>query len=126
MDTPMTIEFVVDTTAPATPFPHYWELCVGSCHAVMGLREDWRAQLEKVHRELGFQYVRFHGLLNEEMSVCKKNADGSLRFSFFNVDSIFDFLLSIGMKPFIELGFMPDALASGAATCFHYKANVTP
>jgi xylan 1,4-beta-xylosidase len=30
------------------------------------------------------------------------------------------------MKPFIELGFMPHALASGTTTCFHYKANVTP
>jgi xylan 1,4-beta-xylosidase len=127
------IEFIVDATEKGSPFPHYWELCVGSCHAVMGLRTDWREQLEKSHREVGFQYVRFHGLLNDEMSVCTKvthafqpDAPVTLRYSFFNIDSIFDFLLSIGMKPFIELGFMPDALASGTTTCFHYKANVTP
>ncbi len=127
------VEFIVDTASRGTPFPHYWELCVGSCHAVMGLRSDWREQLEKSHRELGFQYVRFHGLLNDEMSVCTKvtnpfvaDAPVSLRYSFFNIDSIFDFLLSIGMKPFLELGFMPTALASGTQTCFHYKANVTP
>ena len=127
------VEFVVDATSKGTPFPHYWELCVGSCHAIMGLRSDWREQLEKSHRELGFQYVRFHGLLNDEMSVCVKDVNpfvkdtpATLRYSFFNIDSIFDFLLSIGMKPFIELGFMPDALASGTTTCFHYKANVTP
>lgn len=126
-------EFVVDASSKGTAFPHYWEHCVGSCHAIMGLRTDWREQLEKCHRELGFQYVRFHGLLNDEMSVCVKDvnpfvrdAPATLRYSFFNIDSIFDFLLSIGMKPFIELGFMPDALASGAQTCFHYKANVTP
>jgi xylan 1,4-beta-xylosidase len=29
-------------------------------------------------------------------------------------------------RKFIELGFMPEALASATATCFHYKANVTP
>lgn len=128
------IEFVVDATSKGGPFPHYWEQCVGSCHAVMGLRSDWREQLEKSHKELGFQYVRFHGLLNDEMGVCSKESDNpwvadspvTLRYSFFNIDSIFDFLLSIGMKPFIELGFMPDALASGTTTCFHYKANVTP
>lgn len=127
------IEFIVDAKEKGTPFPHYWEMCVGSCHAVMGLRSDWREQLEKSHRELGFQYVRFHGLLNDEMSVCTKvinpfqtDAPATLRYSFFNIDSIFDFLLSIGMKPFIELGFMPEALASGTTTCFHYKANVTP
>jgi xylan 1,4-beta-xylosidase len=122
----MTIEFFVDTRDTGSPFPHYWEQCVGSCHAIMGTRADWREQLEKCHLELGFQYVRFHGLLNDEMSVCKKDASGSLRYSFFNIDSIFDFLLEIGMKPFIELSFMPAALASGTATCFHYKANITP
>jgi len=127
------IEFLVDTASKSTPFPHYWELCVGSCHAIMGLRQDWREQLEKVHHKLGFQYVRFHGLLDDEMSVCIRettifggDTDGSLRYSFVNIDSIFDFLLKTGMKPFIELGFMPEALASGKETCFHYKANITP
>src|SRR5512147_2944988 len=121
----MPLNFTVDLQGPTTPFPHYWEHCVGSCHASMGLREDWRRQLKKCHEELGFQYVRFHGLLNDEMSVCvkRKSADGQgeeLHYSFFNIDSIFDFLLEIGMKPFIELGFMPEVLASGRQTCFYY------
>lgn len=125
------VEFFVDFTGQGTPFPHYWELSVGSCHAVTGLRSDWREQLAKAHRELGFQYVRFHGLLDDDMSVCGRQSDpfrgeSKLRYAFVNIDSIFDFLLEIGMKPFIELGFMPSALASGTQTCFHYKANVTP
>lgn len=37
-----------------------------------------------------------------------------------------DFLLSIGMRPFVELSFMPETLASGGKTVFHYRANVTP
>lgn len=126
-------QLLVDSSQAGTPFNHYWEQCVGSCHAVMGLRADWRAQLEKSHRELGFRYVRFHGLLDDVMSVCVRESDPfhpdaetRLRYNFFNIDSIFDFLLSIGMKPFIELGFMPTALASGDTTCFYYKANVTP
>lgn len=123
------IAFSVDPNSTGSPFPHYWEQCVGSCHAVMGLRSDWREQLEKSHRELGFQYVRFHGLLDDDMSVCVRDyhdGQSTLRYNFFNIDSVFDFLLKIGMKPFIELGFMPSALASGTQTCFHYKANVTP
>jgi len=99
----------------------------------MGLRSDWREQLAKCHRELGFQYVRFHGLLDDDMSVCIRDRDfsdpsspGRLRYSFFNIDAIFDYLLEIGMKPFIELGFMPPALASGTETCFHYQGNITP
>lgn len=119
-------EFSINLKSKTRPFNHYWEHCVGSCHAIMGTRQDWREQLEKCHRELGFQFVRFHGLLNDEMSVVIRNQDSSLRYSFFNIDSIFDFLLSIGMKPFVELGFMPEALASGTTTCFHYKGNITP
>ncbi len=127
------IEFRVNTTDQGNPFPHYWETCVGSGHAAMGLRADWREQLKKAHDELGFQYVRFHGLLNDDMSVCVReanhfnpDAETKLRYSFYNVDQIFDYLLKIGMKPFIELGFMPEALASGKTTCFHYKGNITP
>ncbi len=104
----------------------YWTKCVGSCHAATALREDWRRQLKKCREELGFEYVRFHGLLNDDMSVCLRNEDGFLEYSFFNIDSIFDFLLDIGMKPFIELSFMPSALASGSQTVFHYLGNITP
>ncbi|WPX09024.1 GH39 family glycosyl hydrolase [Anaerocellum danielii] len=104
----------------------FWTKCVGSCHATTALREDWRKQLRKCREELGFEYVRFHGWLNDDMSVCFRNDDGLLSFSFFNIDSIIDFLLEIGMKPFIELSFMPEALASGTKTVFHYKGNITP
>jgi xylan 1,4-beta-xylosidase len=51
---------------------------------------------------------------------------GKLVYSFFNCDQIFDFLLGIGMRPFVELSFMPSALASGKRTVFCYEANVTP
>ena len=49
-----------------------------------------------------------------------------LVYSFFNADRIIDFLLSIDMRPFVELSFMPAALASGSKTVFHYRGNVTP
>jgi len=104
----------------------YWTKCIGSCHAATALREDWRKHLKICREEFGFEYVRFHGLLNDDMSTCLKNRDGTIVYSFFNIDSIFDYLLNIGMKPFIELSFMPEALASGSKTVFHYKGNITP
>ena len=63
------MEFLIDLTKETKPFPHFWERCVGSCHAATALREDWRSQLAQCQRELGFQYVRFHGLLDDDMSV---------------------------------------------------------
>ena len=91
----------------------------------MALRDDWRRQLKRAHDELGFQHVRFHGLLSDDIGTVVRD-DGKLRYSFFNSDQIFDFLLSIGMKPFVELSFMPGVLASGSRTVFSYEANVTP
>ncbi len=114
-----------------SPFPHYWETCVGSCHGYTALRADYQRQLKKVHEELGMKYVRFHGLLDDDMCVCMRKQDFQghdlgLVYNFINIDRIFDFLLGIGMKPFIELGFMPSALASGSETFGWYKGNITP
>ncbi|HBF38446.1 MAG TPA: beta-xylosidase, partial [Firmicutes bacterium] len=121
------LTFTVDPDSPRGVLPHFWEKCVGSCHAYTALREDWRQQIAKVHREMGFQYVRFHGLFNDDMSVVTADErTGELYYCFANMDSILDFLLKIGMKPFLELSFMPAALASSDVTCFHYKGNISP
>jgi len=123
----MSIAYKIDLTQPGRSYPHYWELCVGSCHAATILREDVRNQIRKAHDECGFKYLRFHGLFDDDMSVAVASlmGHGPVSISFFNVYSIFDFLLSIGMKPFVEIGFMPTPYASGDTTCFHYKGNVT-
>lgn len=119
------LTFFCDLAEATTPLPHFWEHTVGSDHARMALRADWQRQLKRAHDELGFRHVRFHGLLSDDPGIVVRNAD-ELRYSFFNCDQIFDFLLSIGVRPFVELSFMPAALASGTRTVFSYEANVTP
>ncbi len=42
------------------------------------------------------------------------------------IDVLYDFILGLGMKPFVELSFMPQALASGTQTIFWWRGNVTP
>ncbi|MGZ3747905.1 MAG: GH39 family glycosyl hydrolase, partial [Pseudobdellovibrionaceae bacterium] len=119
------IVFNCNIKDPTSPLPHVWEHTVGSGRASLALRADWQKGLQRCHQELGFQHVRFHGILSDDMGtlVCQNN---KYIFSFFNTDQICDFLLSIGMKPFVELSFMPTILASGTETVFHYKGNVTP
>lgn len=121
----MSAAFECDLAAPPTKLPHFWEHTVGSDHARMALRADWRGQLRRAHDELGFRHVRFHGILSDDVGtlVCEKN---QLLYSFFNADSIIDFLLSIDVRPFVELSFMPAALSSGSVTVFKYRGNVTP
>lgn len=118
-------DFKCDFLQPAKAFTHYWEHTVGSGHAPLALRADWQEQMLRCHQELGFQYVRFHPLLSHGMGTLVRE-ENKLIYSFFNADRIVDFLLSIGMRPFVELSFMPEALASGHDTVFSYKANVTP
>ena len=119
----MPVQYAVNLNDEGRAYPHYWELCVGSCHAATILRADVQAQIRRAHREIGFKYLRFHGLLDDDMSVVitPMVPFAAPQISFFNIDTIFDFLLDAGMKPFVELGFMPEAYASTEQTTFHYK-----
>src|SRR4029450_132774 len=109
------ITFLCNLAEGGVPLTHFWEHTVGSDHAPVALRADWQNQLRRCHDELGFRYVRFHGLLSDDMGTLISHQEKSL-YSFFNGDQICDFLLSIGTRPFVELSFMPAALASGRRT----------
>lgn len=103
--------------------PHIWEECVGSDRAVVALREQWLSDLDVVKKAAGIKSVRFHGLFNDEMGVWPQ---GSKQPNFLYVDMVFDAMLERGVKPLVELSFMPAELASGASTIFFYRGNTTP
>jgi xylan 1,4-beta-xylosidase len=100
--------------------------CIGAGRANEGLRADWQNQLKTVQDEIGFRYIRFHGLLCDDMGVYKEDSKGNPEYNYQYIDALFDYLLSINIRPFVELGFMPQALASGSQTIFWWKGNVTP
>lgn len=112
----------IDPKNVEKPLPHVWEECVGSDRAVVGLREQWLKDLGAVHTATGMKSVRFHGLFNDEMGVWPA---GSKVPNFLYVDMIFDAMLAAGVRPFVELSFMPGALASGPRTALFYRGNVT-
>ncbi len=119
------IEFTCDFSQKPVSFEHHWEHTIGSGHAQLALRADWQQQLLRCHRELGVKHVRFHAILSDRKGTLPCVQD-KLLYSFFNADQGIDYLLSIGVRPFIELSFMPETLASGSKTVFSYQANVTP
>jgi hypothetical protein len=92
-----TPRFSGDLAAASATLPHFWEHTIGSGHATLALREDWRVQMRRTHAEIGMRYVRFHGLLSDDMGTLIRQSD-QLLYSFFNADQVFDFLLSIGSK----------------------------
>lgn len=120
------MDFILDAQSKREAHSDYWNFCIGSCHAATALRESYREQLKTLQRDIGFRYIRFHGLFNDDMGVIRRSLFGDYVLSFTLIDDIFDFFLSIGIRPFVEIGFMPECLASGDERLFHYKANVTP
>jgi xylan 1,4-beta-xylosidase len=107
------------------PLNTMFKRCVGAGRANEGLRADWQRQLATARRECGFEYIRFHGLFTDDMGVYRDH-NGKPEYNWQYIDELFDFIHSIGMKPFVELGFMPGGLASGSKTIFWWKGNVTP
>jgi len=103
-----------------------FKFCVGAGRANEGLRADWQRQLAYAHRECGFTYIRMHGLFTDDMGVYREDSHGVPQYNWQYIDELYDFLQRIGMKPFVELSFMPNALASGPKTIFWWKGNVTP
>ncbi len=103
-----------------------WQPMIGSCHAYLVLRKDYQDQLRMVKRELNIHSVRFHGILTDDVGVAKKDDVKGFRLSPNQLDKIYDFVLSIGMKPFVELSFMPKIFASGEKTIFEWRGNITP
>lgn len=117
----------VDARAQGTAFPHFWEHMFGSGRAVLALRDDYRKDLVKVRKATGFTYVRPHGIFDREVGLFQIK-DGKPVYNFSYVDQIYDGLLARGVKPFVELSFMPPDLASDpkAIHSFWYHQNVSP
>ena len=116
---------VVIPSQPTGLLPDAWRECVGTGRLNLALRADYQESAALVQREIGFRYIRGHGLLSDDMGVLRQS-EGVTRYAFTYVDQVVDSYLRVGLKPFLELGFMPSALASGDQTVFWWKGNVTP
>ena len=92
------------------------------------MRDSYRTDLRQVKGITGFQYVRFHAILHDELGVYDEDASGNPVYNFSYIDQIYDGLLANGVKPFVEISFMPKKLASRPEDlhAFWYKQNVSP
>ena len=127
------MEFVIRSDAPRIPHKKHWQFCVGSGHALLALRTDYTEQLRFIHDTLGIERVRFHGIFNDDMRT-RTNlsqmfpAPGAENFTEENFRACglaYDNVLKAGMKPFVELSFMPKQLSrSGAEGAFFYRPCV--
>jgi xylan 1,4-beta-xylosidase len=117
----------VDMRKTSGPLDHIWSKCAGSDRAAITLREQWRKDLSRFHDEAGLQMVRFHGIFADELGVYSPSILNSGKVpNWQNIDRVYDGLLEHGVKPLVELTFMPKRLASGKSTFGFYAGNTTP
>jgi xylan 1,4-beta-xylosidase len=88
---------------------------------------EFAAALRRARDDLGVTTVRAHAILHDDNRVVRRDESGSLRFSFDRVDAIYDRILAIGVRPVVELSFMPAALARDPGqTVFTYRGIISP
>ena len=133
----MIIHLSKDT--PLVPHKKHWKFCVGSGHALLALRTDYTRQLKFIHDTLGIERVRFHGIFDDDMRTFNDLSmmmplPGSEAFTEYNFNACgvaYDNVLEAGMKPFVELSFMPKKLAlqeegRPLEGSFFYKPLIVP
>lgn len=99
-----------------------WNFGGNTCHTALWFRSDMQNHLKLAHQELGFQYVRSHGILNDDMDVVRE--DGSFHFD--KIGDAIQILLDIGLKPFVELSSMPGVFASDDKSITAYVFRSAP
>ena len=122
------VRIYVSSDATGTPFPHFWEQMFGSGRAVLALRDNYRKDVRMVKAVTDFQKVRFHAIFHDEVGLYDVDAKGTLSYNFSYIDQIYDGLLADGVRPFVELGFMPQKLAADPKGIFGfwYTPNISP
>lgn len=103
--------------------------CVGTGRMGLALQKQYLEQLKFVQEKIGFEHIRGHGLFCDDMAIFHEyEEDGitKVEYNWTYLDMVFDSYLELKIKPFIELGFMPNELASGEQKVFYWKGNVTP
>jgi xylan 1,4-beta-xylosidase len=118
---------VLDAKALSRPFPHFWEQMFGSGRAILSLRESYRGDLRAVKQITDLRYVRFHAIFDDEVGVYSEDDQGNPVYDFSYVDQIYDGLLAAGVRPFVEISFMPNQLAARSMPHpFWYHPNISP
>jgi xylan 1,4-beta-xylosidase len=117
----------VDLNAPARRFPHFWEEMFGSGRAVLAMRDEYRQDAREMKLATDFHYIRFHAIFDDDVGLYDEDASGKPVYNFSYVDQIYDGLLEKGVRPFVELSFMPRKLAAQPTEqAFWYHPIVAP
>lgn len=114
----------VDAKGKSTARDRMAQLSIGSDFPGTLIHDDSLAQLQTVQKELRFHYIRFHNVFADQLGVYRE-VGGKPVYDWTRLDYLFDRLLGMGLKPFVELGFTPDAMKQSDQTIFYWKGNTS-
>lgn len=119
-------EINVNVTHISGRLKRSWSKLMTFGRAAEGLRGEWQKQLREVQKDIPFEYIRFHGIFSDDMMVYHIDEEGKPVYNFRLIDQLIDFFMEVNLKPFVEIGFMPNDLASNKEqTIFWWNANVS-
>jgi xylan 1,4-beta-xylosidase len=114
----------VDLKKATGPVDRFFDFSVGSDYPGTLIRNDSQAQLQLVADELGFRYIRFHAIFHDVLGTVRVE-DGKTVYDWTKIDQLYDDLLAKHIKPFVELGFTPKALATSQNSIFYWNGNTS-
>ena len=117
-------EIVVNVKDARGPVDRFFDFSVGSDYPGTLIRDDSQAQLKLVTDELGFRYIRFHAIFHDVLGTVRIE-NGKTVYDWTKIDRLYDDLLARNIKPFVELGFTPEALATSQNSIFYWHGNTS-
>ncbi len=114
----------VDAKAQGKQRTKFENFMVGSDYPGTLIRDDSLAQLRLTQKELGFKYIRFHAIFHDDLGTYKE-VNGKPVYDWTKIDYLYDNLLKMGIKPFVELGFTPHDMRTSDQTIFYWKGNTS-
>lgn len=114
----------LDAARTTGPVDRFFDLSIGSDYPGTLIRDDSQAQLKTTVDELGFRYIRFHAIFHDVLGTVQVR-DGKIAYDWTKLDRLYDALLAKGIRPFVELGFTPEAMKTSDLTIFYWKGNTS-
>jgi xylan 1,4-beta-xylosidase len=114
----------IDAARADRPIDRFFDLSIGSDYPGTLIRPDSQKQLKVAVDELGFRYIRFHAIFHDVLDTVREEG-GRIRYDWTKIDHLYDALLAKGIKPFVELGFTPKALATSENKIFWWNGNTS-
>ena len=114
----------INVAQATKPLDRFFDLSVGSDFPGTLIRDDSQLQLKKAVDELGFRYIRFHAIFHDVLGTVRLE-NGKIDYDWTKIDQLYDDLLARRIKPFVELGFTPNAMKTSDNKIFYWQGNTS-